>query len=103
MILLFINIRKVPWEVENLGLRPQFSTFPSATLQLLMNGKSCLIPLLICQILFCHMFTLGMFYLYVISLPSYYLSVNMQLTDLAPPPPPPDPPSSLSSLSRNIT
>ena len=37
MILSFINIRKVPREMLKTSLR---------TLQMLMNGKSCLIPIL---------------------------------------------------------
>ena len=36
MILSFINIRKVPWEMLKTSL---------GTLRMLMNGKSCLIPI----------------------------------------------------------
>ena len=54
MILSFINIRKVPREVlktegefaRSLGKASVFNT-SLGTLQILMNGKSCLIPILV--------------------------------------------------------
>ena len=46
MILLFINIRMVPREGWKPRASPSIFNASLGTLRMLMNGKSCLIPLL---------------------------------------------------------